>query len=457
MVVDRETLLDFCEKVINKALEIGATQAEVRVINFRRYLTRFANSYIHQNTGETNSSITLRFVLGKRIGTVSINELSEENIDKLVKTGLKVAKVQEENPEFVSLPEPEPVPELKEIFVKKTSECSADTRAELVKELITTAHNFSPKVHSVAGALSTSQIEITVTNSLGIQAYSKATLASVNTNIIARENGVEGFGYAAFSSHNIDEIDPTKIGLEAAERAVNSLGAKKIDLGEYEVILNPYAIATAMVYAGMNGFNARAVQDGLSFMLDLRGKKAFFENLTIWDDGLDLRGIAFPFDMEGVPKKKVVLVEKGVPKNVVYDSYTAHKESKKSTGHAASYGPMPTHVFIAPGDSSLEEMISETKKGLLVTRFHYVRTVHARKLVITGMTRDGTWLIENGEIKTPVKNLRFTESLLRTFSHIQLMSKETRRVGLGILYGLGSVVTPYLKIEKFQFTGVTEY
>ncbi|MCS7365372.1 MAG: TldD/PmbA family protein [archaeon GB-1867-035] len=453
MIVGKETCLEIANKLVKEALNLGATQAEARVQNFSSYLTRFANSVIHQNVGESNFSLTLRFVLGKRISTVSSNEWGLEAIKKLAERGCKLAKVLEENPEFVSLPEPEPIEELEGLYIKETAECTPDTRAEMVKALIDEAHSLSPKVKEVAGALSTTSLEMAVVNSLGINAYAKSTIANLETIIISRENGVEGFGYAGDVSRNVKELNPVAIGIEAAERSVNSLGAKKIEPGEYEVILEPYAMGTALSYTSY-GLSAQAYQDGTSFMNDLMGKKAFNEQFTLWDDGRDLKGLAFPFDLEGVPKKKIMLIEEGTPKNIVYDSYTAHKEGKKSTGHAAGYGPIPTHLFMKPGNATKEEMIKETKKGLLVTRLHYVRTVHPRKLVITGMTRDGTWLIENGEIKHPVKNLRFTESLLRTYANIELIGKEVKRIGRR---WYGSILTPAIKAKVFLFTGVTEY
>ena len=453
----KETCLEIANRIINEALKLGATQAEARVMSFTSYLTRFANSIIHQNVGETNVTLTLRFILGKRISVVSSNETGLEAIRKLAEKGFKTAKVQEENPEFVSLPEPEPIPELPGLYIKETAECTPLMRAEMVKELIDEAHSLSPKVDSVAGALSTASYELAVANSLGISAYTMSTVASLNTNVISKDNGVEGFGYAADVSRNVKEINPREVGKEAAERSVKSLWAKKAEPGEYEVILEPYAVSTALLYTGYVGLNAQAVQDGTSFMLDLMNKEAFNRQLTIWDDGRDLNGLAFPFDFEGVPKKKVVMIENGVPKAVVYDSYTAHKEGKKSTGHAGRFGPIPAHMFMKPGDATKDEMIKETKRGLLVTRFHYVRTVHPRKLVLTGMTRDGTWLIENGEIKYPVKNLRFTESMLRTYANIEMIGKTVKRTRIGRWFGQGSIVVPALKISKFTFTGTTEY
>ncbi|HDO20242.1 MAG: TldD/PmbA family protein [archaeon GB-1867-097] len=448
MILGKNTCLELAEKTIKEALNLGATQAEARIQTYTSYLTRFANSIIHQNVGETNVSLILRFIYGKKISTVSINEVTLEAIRKLAETGLKIAKVSEEDPEFISLPEPQPIKPLEGIFVKETAECTADMRAEMVKELIDEAHAYSSKVKAVAGALSTTVMEFSVANSLGVRAYTVGTMANLSTNIISRENDSEGFGYAGDVSLNVNELKPAELGREAAERSVGSLGAKTIEPGEYEVILEPYAVITALGYT-RSGFSAQSYMDGTSFMNDLINKKAFSEKFTLWDDGRDLRGIPTPFDVEGIPKRKIMLVEEGVPKSLVYDSYTAHKEGKKSTGHATGYIPMPTNLFMKTGDSTKEEMIKETKKGLLVTRFHYVRYVHQRKLVITGMTRDGTWYIENGEIKYPVRNLRFTDSLLRTYANMELVGREVKRSR--------GAVAPAVKAKIFRFTGVTKY
>ena len=451
MIKGKENCLELAGKVSKEALKLGATQAEVRLVNSASYLTRFAGSTIHQNVGETNISLTLRFVLGKRISTVSSNDTSPESIKELVERGCSAAKVLEEDPEFISLPEPQPIKELRRLYVKETAECTPDTRAEMVKALMDEAHGLSPHVKEVAGALSATSSELAVVNSLGVNAYSRATLADLDTTIISRDAGVEGFGTAGDVSRSIKELDPVKIGREAAERSVGSLGARTIEVGDYEVVFEPYVVSSALGYIS-SGLSARSYQDGTSWMCDLIGQKVFSEQFTLWDDGRDLSGLAFPFDLEGIPKRKLMLIEEGVPKAVVYDSYTAHKDKEKSTGHAGGMGPSPSHLIMRRGDSMKEEMISETKKGILVTSFWYVRTVHAKKIIITGMTRDGTWLIENGEIKYPVKNLRFTDSLLKTFGNLELVGKEGKRMGGG---PYGGMVVPAIKSKTFLFTGQT--
>ena len=190
------------------------------------------------------------------------------------------------------------------------------------------------------------------------------------------------------------------------------------------------------------------------------GQQIVDPRISIWDDGLDPAGIPLPFDFEGVPKQRVDLIEEGVARGVVYDSYRAGKEEgKASTGHALpapnTMGPFPLNTFFGPGDATLEEMIASTERGIYVTRFHYTRPVEPTKVVITGMTRDGTFLIENGEIAYPVKNLRFTQSYLEALNHVEMIGREPR-----LLLGLGDIArdsVPALKLGKFTFTGATEF
>jgi PmbA protein len=182
--------------------------------------------------------------------------------------------------------------------------------------------------------------------------------------------------------------------------------------------------------------------------------------ISVWDDGLSPAGIPWPFDFEGVPKKRVDLIQEGVARGVVYDSYRAGKEEgQTSTGHALpapnGFGPMPLNVFFAGGDSTLAEMIGSTERGIYITRFHYTRPVEPRRVVITGMTRDGTFLIENGEVAYPVKNLRFTQSYLEALNHVESIGAQPRL--LAAAWGRGRHSVPALKLAKFRFTGATEF
>jgi predicted Zn-dependent protease len=268
-------------------------------------------------------------------------------------------------------------------------------------------------------------------------------------------------GYASALALDVDDLDFEAIGREAVEKCLHSQNPRGLEPGEYTVILEPYAVEDFLLMMAYTGFGAVAMQEGRSFMAGKLGEKIVDPRVSIWDDGLSPDGIPWPFDFEGVPKQRVDLIESGVARGVVYDSYRAGKEEgKASTGHALpapnSFGPFPANAFFAPGDATLEEMIASTERGIYVTRFHYTRPVEPTKVVITGMTRDGTFLIENGEIAYPVKNLRFTQSYLEALNEVAMIGTEPRLLaGMALEISRNSV--PALKLNKFAFTGATEF
>ncbi|MCK5584833.1 TldD/PmbA family protein, partial [Candidatus Bipolaricaulota bacterium] len=228
----------------------------------------------------------------------------------------------------------------------------------------------------------------------------------------------------------------------------------------YTVILEEDAVATMMFFLGILGMGALSMQESRSFMSGRIGEKVTGDNITIWDDGFDPRGVVLPFDYEGVPKQKVMLIEDGVARGVVYDSATAHLEpGKVSTGHGLpapnTMGPIPINLLMKPGSATKEEMIASTEKGIWVTRFHYVNPVHPVKAILTGMTRDGTFLIENGKITRPLKNLRFTQSILEAFANAEMLSQDLKMIKMG--FGNFGTCAPAAKINGFTFTGATEF
>lgn len=202
-----------------------------------------------------------------------------------------------------------------------------------------------------------------------------------------------------------------------------------------------------------------AFQEGRSFMCGKIGKGIVDEGVSIWDDGLDEKGLPIPFDFEGVPKKRVILIQEGIAKGILYDHYTATKENKTSTGHALpqpnTIGPLALNLFMKEGKFSKEELIGSISYGLLITRFHYTNVIDPLETIITGMTRDGVFLIRDGKIRGAIKNLRFTESILEAFGRIDGISKERKLVLAGM--ELGSCFVPSIKIKGFNFTGVTEF
>jgi predicted Zn-dependent protease len=433
-------------EILKKAIESAAAdscQATLQVSESS--LTRFANSIIHQNVSEINAELAVKAVIGKRIGYASTNRLDEQSVAEVATKAVEFARQSHENSDFVSLPGPRPIRSV-ETFDEKTAFFSPEDRAKAVSGMIGEATKMGA---SAAGTLSNGYRELAILNSLGVDAYEVGSQAHVTTVMTA--DG--GNGYADRFSRRISEIDPIGAALEAAAKSVAGRNPQPIEPGEYDVILLPYAVGEFLCFLAFLGFGALSVQEGRSFMGEKFGKRITGENITIWDDALDPRGFPTAFDDEGVPKQRVDLITNGIANAVVYDSYSAHKEGKESTGHSSGgtgiYGPMPSNLFMMPGESSVDEMIASTKRGILVTRFHYTNVIHPTLTIITGMTRDGTFLIEDGHISKPLRNLRFTDGILERLSHVDAISKETMRQPIG--------VAPAIKCSGFKFTGVTEF
>ncbi len=429
----------------------GADQTEVVVIGQETALTRFANSAIHQNVAECNAQLTVRVVQERRIGVASTNDLSPQAIRDAVARAETFARFQPELPDWTSLPEPQPVPPV-DAFDEATAATSPERRAAVVGVVCRRARE---RNLNAAGAFQTAAWEMAVANSLGVWAYGQRTVADYVSVVMSDS----GSGYAAWAGIHVDDIDPEALAEEAIAKALRSRDPQDIAPGEYTVLLEPYAVADMLQYLAYVGFGARALLEKRSFMTDRFGQRVVDERVSIWDDGRDLTGLPMAFDFEGVPKQRVELIKNGVANAVVWDTRTAAQAGggQRSTGHALPplnpVGPMPLNQFMAPGDATIEELLAQVERGLWVTRLHYVRAVHPKETIITGMTRDGTFRIENGELVAPVKNLRFTQSIVEALNHLRAVGRDTK-----LLSGwLGAVRAPALLVEGFHFTGVTEF
>ncbi len=429
-----------------------ADQTEVLVTTQDQALTRFAMNTIHQNVAETDVNVRVRSILGKRIGVATGNDITDAALTELVRNAETAAGFQQENPEFRSLPEPNPIQPVN-AYVESTAACSPETRAEGVGSIVRQA---KANGLEASGAFSTSANELFVGNSLGVRAYHAGTTANVMTVVM----GETGSGYGSEAAQDVAGLDPTEVGRIAVEKAVRSADPVKIEPGEYTVILEESAVANMVFFLGYLGLGALSVQEKRSFMNDRFGEAITGDAITIRDNGLDPRGFPLPFDFEGVPRQQVSLIENGIARSVVYDSFTAgREEGKASTGHALAapnaLGPIPIHLAMSPGSASIDEMIASTERGIWVTRFHYTNPVHPVKTIFTGMTRDGTFLIENGKVTKPLKNLRFTQSILGAFENVEALGREAKPVQAGF----GNIVTfaPAAKIRGFRFTGTTDF
>jgi PmbA protein len=448
-VLGKEKLKEIADRVLTLS---GADQTEVLVFSDDQHLTRFAANTIHQNVSETDVTVRVRAVFGRKIGVASGNDLRDKALQKVVESAETVARFQQDNPDFHSLPEPQPVQE-KDAYSEATGACTPEERAKGVAAICAMSRENSLEA---AGAFSTAVEEIMIANSLGVSAYHCGTVAHIVTVIMSEDSS----GYATATAVDVSALEPEAVGRVAVDKALRSRNPTEIEPGAYTVILEEEAVADMLRTLGYLGFGALAVQEGRSFMNGRFGEKITGENITIWDDGHDPRGLVLPFDFEGVPKQRVTLIENGIARGVVYDSFTAgREEGKVSTGHSLpapnTFGPVPLNSFIAPGDATKEEMLASTERGIWVTRFHYTNPVHPVKTVLTGMTRDGTFLIENGQISWPLKNLRFTQSILEAFSRVEMVGAELKLLKSD--WGSFAVCVPAAKIRDFRFTGTTEF
>ena len=450
-MIGRKKLTAKLEKVLAKS---KADQTEILFVGTESGLTRYANSYIHQNVHEDNHKIFFRTVLGKRVGVAATTSLALSDMQKTLADSIEIARQQPENPNFPGLPKPAKYKELK-TYDQATAAFTPAKRAREVKRVIAEGKK---KGFTMAGSLSTSSGEIAVLNSLGVRAYQPFTSAGIN--MIAMSD--TSSGYASGTSRRIEDIRAGRLAAIAVEKCERSQDPIQVEPGVYEVILEPAAVAEMLEWLNYVSLGSKPFMQGTSFMSGRVGKKITAPDITIYDNALDSRSMAFPFDMEGVPKRKVVQIDKGVVRNVPYDRAAAKKAGKRSTGHAitpdeSDEGAFGMNLFMKPGKTPRAKMIEGVKKGILVTRFHYINGfIDTRNSVLTGMTRDGTFLVEKGEIVSGIKNLRFTDNIMKSFKTVKAISKESERVE-SWWSAVGCMTVPTLHLGKFRFSGKTEH
>jgi PmbA protein len=441
--MDRNQALELCQIVLEAS---RADQTEVLLSGSEQSLTRFANNIIHQNVAEAETSASVRAVVGKQQGVASGTDTSPEGLRKLADSAYQMARLSAADEEFRSLPDPIAYDGPTEFIDEATANFGPEQRAEGVKQAIDIAEESG---YSAAGAFSVGVSSYAIANSLGVASFQARTGAELSV-LVAGDNSS---GYARGVSPRVSEINAASLGRIAAEKCRASADPVDFEPCECPVVLEPEAAGDMISMLGIYCFGSLALQEGRTFMAGQMDQKVCGENINIYDDGHDPRGLPFAYDFEGLPKQRVDLIKAGVAAGVVWDSYTANKAGRQSTGHAlpapSSWGPMPLNMFINTGDSNIGEMVSSIERGILVTRFHYTNMVHPIKTVFTGMTRDGTFLIENGQITHGVKNLRFTQSILEALSCVSMISRDGKLTDY--------VWSPALKVDCFTFSSGTEF
>lgn len=432
---------------------LAASPADQTEIVYQRRdesLTRFANNHIHQNVTEVNNEIAVRCVHGSRVGIAVSNNPSPGNLRALARLASDLAKQQPENPDFKGLPAPAALSAVA-AFDSDIASCSPARRAQGVGIVCRKA---SEAGYTAAGSMTTAALTLGVANSFGVFAERESTFVDGSTVVMSPTSS----GWAQASGWKLGSLNWEILADEAVYKT--RLGENPSDCapGDYTVILDPYATADLVDNLALDGMSAQAVQEERSWLNGRMGAKVLSDTITIVDDGADLAGIPAPFDYEGQPRQRVAVVQEGVCRGPVFDSYTAGRQSgARSTGHAMEpspterYGPLPMNLFLSRGTSNLEDMIRSTADGLYITRFWYTRAVHPRDVVVTGMTRDGTFLIRNGEIAGSVKSLRFTQSYLEALASVAAVGGEQRVLKSGPFV----TTVPAVKLNKFHFTSAT--
>ena len=428
----------------------GGAQSEALLILDDSHLTRFANNTIHQNVSERNLNLVVRLILGGQVGSATTNRTDRAGIEQVVELARFNAQASPPDPNFPGLAAPA---EYKNVpaFDELTAGYAPEARADAVGVVCQLAME---KSLNASGAFSTGYRQVAVANSQGLFAYFPGTHADFQVTVM----GADSSGRAQAADWRAAEIPTESLGREAIRKAENGKQPRQIEPGEYAVVFDPYVTEDLISMLSYHGMGAQMVLEGRSWMNDRLGKLAMHPLVQIWDDGCDLRGQPMPFDYEGVPKQRVEIVRDGVVIGPVYDRTTARKAGASSTGHAGApnmrtLGPMATNLFVASGEKSTTELIASTKRGLYITRFWYTRLVHPRDCVITGMTRDGVFMIENGELTYPVKNLRFTQSYVQALADLEALGSDTRLITEE--YSRQACHVPALKINRFNFTGTT--
>jgi PmbA protein len=442
-----------------------ADEVEVLFYGGKSALTRFANNTIHQNVAEENYGVSVRTVFAGRTARATTNKLDNESLKRVVQASETLAKVQHPDPDLL------PVPKASEVartahaapgrHFAETAAITPEQRAEAVGKIVSIAQK---REITTAGIFSTADFVEGIFNSRGLSEWHTQTSSEISITMLAKDSS----GWQKANSPDMATLDPVALAEIAASKASNSASPREVAAGKYTVILEPAAVLDIAGFMFWD-FSGLAVLEQRSFLNNRVGEKLFGENINIWDDVAHPLQSGSPFDGEGVPRQRVQLVENGVVKRLVYARGTAEKmkasEYKdkvgmiEATGHGFSLpnemGEAPLNiVFGAPRETkTVDQMIASTDRGILVTRLWYIREVDPYEKILTGMTRDGTFYIEDGKVRSGVRNFRFNESLIKMLSNVEEMGTPVRASGEESF----DMVVPAMKVKEFNFTEVTRF
>jgi PmbA protein len=428
----------------------GADDVEALVYRQAGGLTRFASSRIHQSAWREDLWVRVRVVVdGNRVGTATVHAADADAVRRTARRAAEVAATMPPDPGYPGMPGPAPYPEAGR-HDQATADADPATRAGLVAGVIRRL----PAGVTAAGACETRELEIALANTRGVRAAGATTAASFS---ILADAG-SGTGWAEGTEPALADLDVAALGERAARKAVDSLDPRELPPGAYPVVLEPNAASVLVQWLGWLGFGAKAYDEGRSFLVGRLGQRVCSPLVTIVDDATAADTIGVGFDFEGVPKRRVTLIDEGVAASLVYDFRAATGHGVEPTGHGlpapSAEGALPMHLAMLPGQTPQAELVAGLERGLLVTRFHYTNLVNLMDTTITGMTRDGTFWVEDGKVVGAVRNLRFTQSILDALSSVRAVGAETE---LAAEDGYGAARAPALAIDRFSFSSATTF
>lgn len=453
------------EQIFERIKRLSSVE-EVEVIfsSTDHSLTRFANNTIHQNVSELNEVASIRVAFDGKTARSTTNRFDDESLKRAVQAAESMAKVQESDPDRLPMAKPAEARRTQAApprWFQPTAAITPQDRADAVGKIVGVAKKNGLVT---AGIYSSSQSSDAVINSKGLSAYHKQTSAEVSITMLAGDSS----GWQKANSPDVCNIDPVRLAEVAAQKARDSRGPLELAPGKYTVILEPAAVLDLVGFMFWD-FGGLAILDQRSFLNNRIGAKLFGENITIQDNACHPLQSNAPFDGEGIPRQPVTLVEGGVIKSLVYARGTAEKMRKSeyaakvgpigATGHGFplpnEIGEAPMNiVFVTPGgEQTVEQMIGGAERAILVTRLWYIREVDPYEKILTGMTRDGTFLVENGKIKRGIRNFRLNQSLIEMLANVDAMSHAVRSSGEESF----DMVAPAMKVRNFNFTEVTRF
>jgi PmbA protein len=425
-----------------------ADETEVSIEATSDALTRFANNTIHQNVAEQLLTISVRTVFDGKTARATTNKTDDESLRRVVAVSGTLAKSQPKNPDLLPMPGPQKYSKVQRFF-GATFAASPEDRARAVKRVTDRAEKNG---QTAAGIFTTGGTQSALANSRGLFATHRQTRGEFSITILEEDSS----GWAKANSPDVENIDPDAMAASAMEKATASRGPTEIAAGRYTVILEPAAVLDLVGFLFYD-FAGTAVLDQRSCFTGRLGKKLMGDNITLWDDCAHPLQAGAPYDGEGIPRQRVQLVERGTPRSLVYARSTARKMKAQPTGHGFSlpneYGEAPMNLVFEGGKATVSEMVASTERGILVTRLWYIREVDPYEKVLTGMTRDGTFLIENGKLAAGLRNFRFNQSILEMLSNVEMLGTPVRAAGEESF----EMVVPPMKVRNFHFSEVTKF